>query len=189
MNYNARPNKRRRATASGFTMVEMMVSVGIGVIVLGFATIFFINGLFSFAAIANYQNLDAKSTVALDTYSKEIRNATAVVTYVNGVSFTLTNATAATATTIAYDATAHTVVMTKTGQAAKTNLTGCDLWSFSLYNRIPDFSSTNSTSTATNAAQCKLISMTWKCSRTIFGSKLNTESVQTAKVVLRNKVN
>ena len=29
--------------------------------------------------------------------------------------------------------------------------------------------------------------MTWKCSRTILGQKANTESVQTAQVVLRNK--
>jgi len=36
---------------------------------------------------------------------------------------------------------------------------------------------------------CKLINMTWKCSRTIFGSKRNTESIQTAQIVLRNKVN
>ncbi len=34
---------------------------------------------------------------------------------------------------------------------------------------------------------CKLINMSWKCSRTILGSKMNTESVQTAQVVLRNK--
>jgi len=28
--------------------------------------------------------------------------------------------------------------------------------------------------------------VSWKCSRTILGAKINTESVQTAKIVLRN---
>ena len=32
----------------------------------------------------------------------------------------------------------------------------------------------------------KLIDVSWKCSRKIMGEKLNTESVQTAKIVIRN---
>jgi hypothetical protein len=34
---------------------------------------------------------------------------------------------------------------------------------------------------------CKLISVSWICSRTILGSKMNTESVQTAKIVIRKQ--
>jgi hypothetical protein len=48
------------------------------------------------------------------------------------------------------------------------------------------FPATNSAG-AYDLSVCKLINMTWKCSRTVLGSKLNTESVQTAQVVLRNK--
>ena len=48
------------------------------------------------------------------------------------------------------------------------------------------FPATN-TAGAYDLSTCKLINMTRKCSRTILGSKLNTESVQTAQVVLRNK--
>lgn len=34
---------------------------------------------------------------------------------------------------------------------------------------------------------CKLIKVYWKCSRNILGQKVNTESVQAAQIVLRNK--
>jgi hypothetical protein len=34
---------------------------------------------------------------------------------------------------------------------------------------------------------CKVINMNWKCSRAILQQKINTESVQTAQIVLRNK--
>jgi hypothetical protein len=34
---------------------------------------------------------------------------------------------------------------------------------------------------------CKLINLSWKCSRTIFAQKVNTESVQAAQIVLRSK--
>jgi hypothetical protein len=31
-----------------------------------------------------------------------------------------------------------------------------------------------------------MIDVSWKCSREILGAKINTESVQTAKIVIRN---
>ncbi len=186
MNLKFFHSQRHRATTGGFTIIEMLTSVGIASVLLTGVAFLFINGSMSFLAVANYQNLDSKSTVALDTISKEIRNATAVMAYTTN-SLVLTNASASTCTILAYDPTAKTLVMTKTGQAAKTNLTGCDLWTFSIYNKV--LSNGIAFYVATNAAQCKLISMTWKCSRTILGSKLNTESVQTAQVVLRNHMN
>ena len=178
-----------RARAGGYTLIELVVCVGLSIILLAIVAMLFINGSQSFVAMGNYQDLDVKSTAALDSFSKEIRNATAVVGYTNGVSLTLTNSAAGTCTILRYDSTARVLVMSKTGQTDKTNLTGCDSWSFTLYNRIPSFSSTNITFSVTNAANCKLVGMKWKCSRTILGSKLNTESVQTAQVMLRNKVN
>ena len=63
-------------------------------------------------------------------------------------------------------------------------LTNCDFLAFAYYKKTPtnnfDFVPT------TDAGQVKLISVSWRCSRSILGSKLNTESVQTARVVMRN---
>jgi hypothetical protein len=40
--------------------------------------------------------------------------------------------------------------------------------------------------TASTPSQVKLISVSWRCSRTILGAKVNTESVQTAQICIRN---
>ena len=35
--------------------------------------------------------------------------------------------------------------------------------------------------------RCKLVDLNWRCSRQILQQKVNTESVQTAKIVIRNE--
>ena len=193
MNPTTNHSKCRRR-AAGFTMVEMMVAIGLTAVLLSSLMGLYVSGLLSFAAMGNYQNLEVKSYYALDTLSREIRNSNLVIGYVTNQSLTLSNSYARNGAgqinIITYDPTAQIVTLQRTGQATITNLTECDSWGFSLYTRAPD---TNSFSTnivftvATNASACKLIQMSWKCSRTILGSKLNTESVQTAQIVLRNK--
>jgi len=71
------------------------------------------------------------------------------------------------------------------GASTSALLTECDSLSFSVFQRNPtnDF---NAVST-TNATLVKLIQLNWKCSRTIFKSKVNTESVQSAKIVIRKQ--
>lgn len=193
MNPTTNHSKCRRR-AAGFTMVEMMVAIGLTAVLLSSLMGLYVSGLLSFAAMGNYQNLEVKSYYALDTLSREIRNSNLVIGYVTNQSLTLSNSYARNGAgqinIITYDPTAQIVTLQRTGQATITNLTECDSWGFNLYTRAPD---TNSFSTnivftvATNASACKLIQMSWKCSRTILGSKLNTESVQTAQIVLRNK--
>lgn len=193
MKLHVRQATRRRKLIIGFTMVEMLVSVGLGTLLLSGVMILYINGIRSFVAMGNYQNLDAKSCNTLDVLSREIRNSTVLLSYVPSQSLTLSNASARNGlgqiNVITYDPTARTLVLKRTGQSDLTNLTECDRWSFAIYNRVPITSSTNiSFYAATNAASCKLINMSWKCSRTVLGTKLNTESVQTAQIVLRNKI-
>jgi len=128
---------------------------------------------------------------------RDIHSATKVVDIQNSESsrwLTVTNAQVSGAsTTYAWDSTSRNLVCQRTGEADRTYLTECDLWDFQIYQRTPHtngsylfFPATNS-SGAYDASLCKLINMTWKCSRTILGNKINTENVQTAQVVLRNK--
>jgi hypothetical protein len=188
----APPNPRQRILA--YTLVEMFVAMGIGTAAIGGLMGLYVSGLFNFTALGNYQNLNVKSYYALDLLSREIRNSNLLISYTNNASLVLSNSTARNGAgqinIVTYDPTARTLTLQRTGQAITTNLTECDFWGFQLYSRAPD---TNSFSTnilftvATNAADCKLIQMSWKCSRQILGSKLNSESVQTAQIVLRNK--
>jgi prepilin-type N-terminal cleavage/methylation domain-containing protein len=181
----------------GFTLMETMIVMGLAGVVLAIVLATYNYSGTSFAAMGNYSDLDRKSRAALDLLSREIRNSSALIAVSSSPkALTFTNATTAKKITITFDSSNKVLKFDKTGQATQILLTSCDQWDYSLYGRVPILTSSNiSFNSATNGAgslditACKLINMTWKCSRTIFGSKRNTESIQTAQIVLRNKVN
>ena len=181
-----------------FTLVETCVGIAVGSVVLAAVASLTMYAAKSSAAMVNYTDLDSKSRYALDVISREIRKSSGLLAFQTNTSLTLTNATEAAIVKLTYDPSARTVVMSKTGQADFTALTECDTWNFSLYQRTPYVTQTVTQTNvlyypATNSAGvldvniCKLINLSWKCSRSIFGQKVNTESVQAAQIVLRCK--
>jgi hypothetical protein len=178
------------------TLVEVMVSAALASIVLAGSGSLYVFGSRSFTSMSNYTDMDVRSREAVDLMSRDIRDATAVTAYTSTSTnkvLAVTNALAGTAAIYTWNSSQGTMVCSKTGQADQIYLKGCDSWDFQLYQRSPQSSgsyvfypATNTTG-AYDLTLCKLINMSWKCSRTIIGSKLNTESVQTAQVVLRNK--
>src|SRR5438552_1447033 len=84
-----------------------------------------------------------------------------------------------------YDPARQTLTRTK-GSTNETLLTGCSSLQFSIFQRSPCSNTflPYSTSTVTNT---KLIELTWNCYRTVMGTKVNTECMQSAKVVIRKK--
>ena len=192
---------QHRHRTSGWTLVELLIAVVIGLMVLAVLGALSLYGLRSFVAIGNYADLDAKSRTALDHMSRDIRQAGAVVSYQTNASqksfkIAITNAdSSVTFANYIWEAATRKLRCDKTGAETSTEyfLTECDRWDFAFYTRVPHTSSfgafypsTNGAGTF-NLAQSKLIDMTWKCSRTMLGKKWNTESVQTAQFVLRNK--
>jgi hypothetical protein len=176
----------------GFTLIEASVAFGLATLVMAVVAAIIVHSARTFSAMSNYVDLDLHSRQALDVISREVRQATAVADCrTNGsVSFiTFTNADDLTFVKVSWNMDASTLSLEKTGLAPMVVLTGCDRWRVWLYNRAPNISSTNLSFNPASVANCKLVNMSWKCSRTILGSKLNTESVQTAQIVLRNKVN
>ena len=178
------------------TLVEVMVSVAVGSIILALGGSLWLFGSRSFAAMGNYADLDAKSRNALDLMSRDIRQATRVTGFKNSGTtkwLTVTNGAQGTAITYTWSGGPRTLVCQKTGQPDQVYLTECDRWDFELFQRAPKKGGSYVFVPATNTAGVydlsigTLINMTWKCSRTILGSRVNTESVQTAQVVLRNK--
>lgn len=184
--------------SAGFTLVEMMIAIAVGVAVIATIVMLAIISAQNFVATSNYVQMNDQSRLALDLISREIRNATAVTAFStsNPQFLRLTNANLGVGSTITYIPGTNILTLSVTGQADRTLLTGCDSFGFQLYNRYPLVNSTNisfyrSTNAVTGAVDakfCKVVNMSWKCSRTIVGSKLSTEIVQTAQVVLRNQV-
>ena len=192
--------KRLRANSralSGWTLVEAMVASSIGLLVLTAVGFMALYGSRSSAAVSNYTDLEKKSRYALDIISRDVRQATAVLSFQTNFPvkyLTLTNSDQQVAINLTYDSNARTLAFQKTGQSTLNVLTECDRWDFALYQRTPLFTSSNVWFyPATNGAGvidvrvCKLINLSWKCSRLIAAQKLNTESVQAAQIVLRNK--
>jgi len=177
----------------GMTLVEMTIAVGLSVIVLAslMTVAVFVNT--SFKAISNYADLDKSSRNALDIMGRDIRTSSGLISFATN-SIALTNLDTS-SFTYRWDSTATTVkrYFTNLNGTVDTTtlLTNCDYFSFSIYQRNP----TNPPSgtygpyfvSATNAIyQAKIINVDWRCSRTIKGAKVNTESVQTAQITIRN---
>lgn len=176
---------KKHQRQAGATLLEFLFAVGIGAIVLmGLAGLMFYTGR-SFAALANYVDLDASSRKALDTMSREIRQTRRLV--------------AGTATRLEfedydgitlvyqYDANARTLRRTKNGvQSPKPLLTECNFLQFSMFQRNPVNGQYDQYPTAV-ASQCKVVQLRWVCSRDLIHARYNTESVQSAKIVIRKQ--
>jgi Tfp pilus assembly protein PilW len=183
---------RRAVSVAAFTLIEMLVTVVLGVVLTLGVMILYVDGNQCFVAMANYQNLDKTSCNALDTLTRQIRGDSALMSYQSTSFLLFTNDTLGRSDRIAFNANAGTLTLTTTQNGVTTvttNLTGCDTWTCSLYDGVPTNSMTDiSFYPTTDPASTKVVQMNWKCSRSYLGTKLETESVQTAQIVLRNKV-
>lgn len=187
-----------RPTAQlGLSLVEVMVASAITLITMASVASLTLYGARSSLALANYTDLDSKSRYALDVITRELRQANAVTDFqTNGTInwLTLTDAVHAATITLTYNSNQRTVTLAKTGQPLLTALTECDRWRLGLFQRTPWVTGTNvmfypatNTAGAIDKSLCKLVSLSWKCSRTIMSERVNTESVQAAQIVLRSK--
>ena len=169
----------------GFTLVEFLIAVAIGGVMLAaLGALTFYTGR-SFAALANYVDLDSHSRKALDTMSSEIRQTRALLE--------------ATETKLVfrdwdggklayvYNPDTRTLRRFKNDIGGPTPLlTECNYLKFSIYQRNPIEGKYDQYPTATPAT-CKLIQLKWVCSRDLIVAKRNTESVQSAKIVIRQQ--
>ena len=169
------------------TLVETLIATGVGSIVMAAVLALFLFSARSFAALANYVDLDNKSRNALDTMSSDIRQADFLSSYqTNQLVFQMTDPTTSNtlALTYFYDPAATTLTRTL-GVRSTVLLTNCTSLNFGIFARNPIGGQWNIYSNGV-PANCKLVQLTWVCQRGILGGRIaNTESVQSAKVVMR----
>lgn len=179
---NPRPAFIRRLTArSAVTLIEMLVTSAIGSFVLTSILTTGVTLSDTMVAISNYCDLNQDSRRALDMMSADIRN-TAIVTSITDRQVTVSNIL--TGNVISYSWDGSDKFVRNYNGTRMVMLDNCDYLKISGYQRNP----TNNFEflPASTAAQTKLISISWRCSRQILGAKLNTESVQTAQICIRN---
>lgn len=160
-----------------------MVAAGVGsLLMLALGVLSSFSGR-SFASMSNYVELDQRSRMALDTMSRDIRQARQLNNYSTN-SLTLADPDGA-AISYTFDPVARSLTRT-TPVGGQTLLTGCDYFEVGIFQRSP-VGGNFEQFPAADATTCKLIQFKWTCSRKVLGSRINTESVQSAKIFIRNK--
>jgi len=182
----------KRKSRRGFTLVEILIAAGLfGIVSLALATIFFFSTR-SFVSMTTYAELDKINRTAMDKLTYEIRQANHVnaVTmddsgHISGIS--LINGDGQ-AVTYNFDSATKQLVRSASG-SSQVLLEDCSLIYFNLYQRNPIGGTYNIYPAATNDWQhtVKVVSLTWKASRPIYGGPAVSENIQTAQVVIRKQ--
>ena len=188
-------HRRRTRRDRAYTLVELMVAVGVGSAVLLVIMALLLFSARSYAALVNYVDLDNRSRGALDSMTQEIRQADRL-TYGDAreMRFQFSNPTNAVAlpwiVSYVYNPDSRTLARLQ-GLNRTVLLEECDFLEFSFFRRNPTTNSFDLWATANppivDPTICKAVQMRWVCSRTIMQQAVNTESVQSARVVIRKK--
>jgi hypothetical protein len=162
--------------------METLIATGISVMILGQVCALWFYGTRSFAAQASYTHLDQNSQRALDWLSRDLRQATNLVSFAtNQISFKSISGQTLTFRLVGDE------LWRITPTSRSVLLHDCDWLSFAMYQRTPIAGSYDQFTT-TNMATCKLIEVNWKCSRRPYPtSSEQTEFMQSARIVLRSK--
>ena len=183
-------SRHSRNSSRAFTLVELSLAMAVSGLILTATLSFTVYAAKSFVAMQNYVDLEQRSQVAVDTMLADVRQTKFLINY--GTATVSGKFVTNRLTFRDWDGGDLTFVYTnklllKTkGTESFMLLTNVDFLSFQMFQRTPIGGSFEQFPTA-QPTNCKLVSVSWICSRTITGSKLNTESVQTAKIVLRKQ--
>lgn len=180
-----------RVKQSGWTLVEMMVAVGVfSISGLALATIFLFC-IRSFAAMTNYATLDKYNRHAMDVLTAELRQAQKILNYSSnstGTTLTLLNGAGVNVT---YTFDSANKKFTRNDGNSTVLLTNCNLVAFGLFVRPPASNSFDlyPLNTGSNwQTQVKTVQLTWKTSMNICPTaQINSEDVQTASIVIRKQ--
>lgn len=190
---NLRIAAAARDRRAAWTLVETMVVVGIGSLIMASLMQTWLFTARSFVAMGNYVDLDQASRNALDRMSRDIRQAKVFSpTYSQTNYLVFTNLDSS---FFCYLWDPQTKQVSKlTGNYSGGNfvniqtnclMTGCDYFSFRIWQRNPATGFTFPYSATADPVNTKLVDISWRCIRRVL-NQFNTESVQTARIVLRN---
>jgi prepilin-type N-terminal cleavage/methylation domain-containing protein len=180
-------------TRQGWTLVEMMVAVGIfslvGMALMGT----YIFGVNSMASMYSYAVLDACNRQAMDQLTREIRQSKQVLAYTTNSITILAAKYDGTISRVTYSFSPSTKKLLRSSSdgSSKVLLDNCSLLSFELFTRCPSNAVFGSFPVAVNnwSNTVKVLQLTWKTSVTKPSGIANSENVQTARIVIRKQQN
>jgi len=168
------------------SLVEALVAMCVVMLVLFALCAFSMFSTRSFVAMYNYVDLDDNNRIAMDTLTRDVRAAKRVVDCT--ASRLILEDSDGKMLGYIYDPNVRTLVRTNSASADKVLLKQCDRLLFKIGQRNTTTGGYGVYDAATPAT-AKVVNVSWLCSRTIFGRKENTESVQTARIVIRKQGN
>lgn len=179
--------KSRKRKKWGFTLVEIMVAMGLFGIVSTAVCYLYYFSTRSFAAMATYADLDKMNRTAMDTLTREIRQAR-LVTNVSTNSFSLINGDGI-AVTYYFNPVLKQFVRAAADGSTKVLVPDCSLINFQVFQRNNVAGTWDQYPVATNnwSEYVKVIQLTWKASRMVPLGPGVSENVQTAKIIIRKQ--
>ncbi len=174
----------KRHAAKGFTVIEFLLATTVGMMALGGAAALSVYTARSFAAMGNYMELDKNSRNALDKMTQIVREADGVLTYDSqAISLSYHGQTIS----FNYSPSAKTLTLVNTNNLKDILLTDCTFLDFQVFQRNSVAGTYNQYPITTDEASAKIVQVSWICSRYLIGRLFNTESVQSAKIVIRKQ--
>jgi YD repeat-containing protein len=169
--------------SAAFSLVELMVASGLGVLMTAAIFSFILFSARSTAALDNYFDLNLKTQLAVDKMSRQIRQVQKL-TACSTNSLTFRDNDGGTLQ-YNYDPVAQVLTRTKNG-ARETLLTGCNSFQFSIFQRTPLSNTFQAYSTA-GSTNAKVIQLSWNCCRSLPQGRTNNQGTESALVVIRAK--
>lgn len=178
-----RKQRLARSRASGVALPEAVIAIAITAMVVLALVSFTMFSSRCFAALFNYVELNDENRVAMDRITSDVRQANRVVDYTS-TRFVLEDHDGSTVVYI-YSPDLMTLSRSQNG-VSKVLLRGCENFKVTICQRNP-IGGTYNVYPAATPATCKVVNVSWVCARSIFGNKENSESVQTARIVIRRQ--
>jgi hypothetical protein len=176
--------KRLARSQSAALLVEYVIAVGVSSLLLAALAAVLLYSVRNSMVLANYLDLNTVSMRTLDQLSRDIRQCNSLSSFTSN-QLVFNDSSGKSNLTFTYNPSSRKLMRKEHGNNSIL-LTECDSLEFSIYQRTP-MAGTYDQYPAASAANCKVVAVKWSCSRSILGGKLNTESVQEAKIVLRQK--
>ena len=170
---------RQRAS----TLLELLIALTIVTFLVGAVVALSMSSGRSFAEIMNYIDMGRGNQFAVDRVTKDLRQ----MKFLQAIDTNALTFVDMDGSNVVYSYSPQNRSLTRTRGALQTTLlTDCDTLQFAVYER-PPLTNTFDLVTASDVTNCKVVSLSWSCSRSLFGRRAHTETAQTTRIVLRNR--